>query len=202
MHLDGRSGRLSMPKDELLALTPCRTPAELDHALAELSNTKTADVTLRNNNVTVVNRRMNRESKEREATRLRVSRHRGVENVTEVKRRIRHKSDPDPDPKPDPKRLNDERLSEAKAEKTANGKDVNRSSLNRCEEQGMMAELRLLLGEDEMARAGGHWRVDHVRKHPDLTERAMREIESMVKKGEITTNPAAALEDLIKRWSR
>ena len=63
-----------------------------------------------------------------------------------------------------------------------------------------MGKLREVLGADEMMRAGGHWRADHVREHYELTERALAEVVALIKEGKIRTNPAAALEDLIKRW--
>lgn len=78
MHELQRSGKLSGTPEQLARLTRCST-VELGHALTEIQTTGTADVTERNGIVTVVNRRMNREYKYREATRLRVNRHRGHE---------------------------------------------------------------------------------------------------------------------------
>lgn len=70
MHEAGRSGILSKPKAILARLGRC-TAAELDHALTELQATGAADVTIRNGNVTITNRRMKREFETREAARLR-----------------------------------------------------------------------------------------------------------------------------------
>lgn len=64
MHQSGRSGELSGTTDQIARLARCST-AELTQALTELQTTGTADVTFRNNNVTVVNRLMKREAKER-----------------------------------------------------------------------------------------------------------------------------------------
>lgn len=79
MHEFGQSGELQYTADQLARLARCST-AELTRAIDELKNTQTADillhVTLGNTNVTVVNRRMKREHKSRESSRLRVSRHR------------------------------------------------------------------------------------------------------------------------------
>lgn len=99
-----------------------------------------------------------------------------------------------------PNRTTPKRLIDAKNEKQShlNG---NRSSLNRSKEDVLMGRLRNALGEDEMARAGGHWRVDHVRAHPDLLDRALSEVERMIREGEqFSENAAACLEDLVKRW--
>jgi hypothetical protein len=61
--------------DQLARIARCST-AELVQALADIESTGVADVTLSNNNVTVVNRRMKREYKKREHTKLRVERYR------------------------------------------------------------------------------------------------------------------------------
>lgn len=75
MHQSGRSGELSGTTDQIARLARCST-VELTHALTELQNTKTADVTFRNNNVTVINRLMKREAKDRVDAALRVKKHR------------------------------------------------------------------------------------------------------------------------------
>lgn len=97
------------------------------------------------------------------------------------------------------KRLIDERLS------VPTTKDIAppvRSSINRSQESELMDRLTAVLGQDEMARAGGHWRVNHVRKHPDRVDRGLAEIERMMKEHiPFTENKAACLEDLMKRWA-
>jgi hypothetical protein len=75
MHQSGRSGELCGTTDQIARLARCST-AELTLALTELQTTGTADVTLRNNNVTVINRLMKREAKDRQGTALRVQKHR------------------------------------------------------------------------------------------------------------------------------
>lgn len=80
MHDDGRSGKLCGTRDQLARLARCST-AELDHALADLQTTGAADVTERNGFVTVINRRMFRNSQERAKTRLRVAEHRASKPV-------------------------------------------------------------------------------------------------------------------------
>jgi len=63
----------------------------------------------------------------------------------------------------------------------------------------LMRELEKLLGADEMARAGGHWRVDHVRRHPGLLQRCMIDLRELVDAGwTFRTNRAAWLEGAIK----
>lgn len=75
MHDAGRVGKLSGTIEQLSKLGRC-LPAEMSTALDELSRTQAASVTYRNNIVTVMNRRMDREAKARESTRERVRKHR------------------------------------------------------------------------------------------------------------------------------
>ncbi len=63
-----------------------------------------------------------------------------------------------------------------------------------------MARLRTLLGEDEMARAGGNWRENWVRKHPALVERGLNDLDCEIKEGRDKNNRGAWLVDLLKRW--
>jgi hypothetical protein len=81
MHQDDRSGELRETVDHLAQLARTST-AIMTQALTELQTTKTADVTFRNTIVTVVNRKMKREWKERTSTSLRVKKHRSNKNVT------------------------------------------------------------------------------------------------------------------------
>jgi hypothetical protein len=81
MHQDDRSGELRETADHLAQLARTTT-VTLSEALTELQTTGTADVTFRNNIVTVVNRRMKREYNERKSTALRVKKHRSNKNVT------------------------------------------------------------------------------------------------------------------------
>lgn len=81
MHQSGRSGELSSTTEKLARLARCST-AELTQALTELQTTGAADVTFRNNNVTVINRLMKRDAKRRTDTALRVSKHRSNKDVT------------------------------------------------------------------------------------------------------------------------
>lgn len=85
MHQSGRSGELRGTTDQIARLARCST-AELTQALTELQTTGTADVTFRNNDVTVINRLMKREAKDRTDTALRVKKHRSNTDVTKLKR--------------------------------------------------------------------------------------------------------------------
>jgi hypothetical protein len=85
MHQSGRSGELRGTTDQIARLARCST-VELTQALTELQATGTADVTFRNNDVTVINRLMKREAKDRTDTALRVKKHRSNNDVTEKKR--------------------------------------------------------------------------------------------------------------------
>jgi hypothetical protein len=84
MHQSGRSGELRGTTDQIARLARCST-AELTQALTELQATGTADVTFRNNDVTVTNRLMKREAKTRTDTALRVKKHRSNNDVTQKK---------------------------------------------------------------------------------------------------------------------
>lgn len=81
MHQDDRSGELRETVDHLAQLARTTTVI-MTQALTELQTTRTADVTFRNEAVTVVNRKMKREHKDRTATNLRVQKHRSNKNVT------------------------------------------------------------------------------------------------------------------------
>lgn len=85
MHENNRSGQITGTPQQLSRLCRC-TAVEFSDALADLSSTKTANVTERNGIVTVVNRRMHREAKDRENTNLRVQKFRGNGEVTDLKR--------------------------------------------------------------------------------------------------------------------
>jgi len=79
MHEDARSGALSGTPCQLARVLRCSESALMD-AIADLRSTGAGDVTERHGIVTLVNRRMNREAKDREGNRLRQSRHRGNGN--------------------------------------------------------------------------------------------------------------------------
>jgi hypothetical protein len=85
MHELGRSGQVTGTVDQLCRLCRC-TAAEMSAALTELTNTKAALTSERNGVVTVINRRMQREHKERVAGKERVKKYRSNGNVTDEKR--------------------------------------------------------------------------------------------------------------------
>lgn len=75
LHELGRSGQVTGTPEQLCRTCRCTT-AEFVAAIAELSTTGAADIHDRNGVVTVINRRMQREHKERLMTAERVRRHR------------------------------------------------------------------------------------------------------------------------------
>ena len=83
MHENGRSGTLSGTPCQLARVLRCDESA-LMAAIVDLRATGAATVTERHGVVTLINRRMERESKERESNRMRQSRHRGNGHVTDV----------------------------------------------------------------------------------------------------------------------
>ena len=92
MYDSSRSGKISGTLEQLARIARCTT-AEIDLAIKELSNTKTADVTVHHENVTVINRRMYADAKKRESDRLRQNKHRRNADVTDLSRGICQKSD-------------------------------------------------------------------------------------------------------------
>lgn len=75
-------GMLEGTREQLCRLIGC-TQEELSRSLKEISVTKTGDVTECNDLVTVINRRMHRDERERKLTRSRVKKHRGKEEKRE-----------------------------------------------------------------------------------------------------------------------
>lgn len=103
MHEQGRQGVITATREQLARLSRCSVP-ELDQALTDLTLNLAAHVTVRNDIVTVLNRRMYREHKLRDGTRLRVSRYRGNDpcnaHVTPKRLEVRGKSTEDNTPTP------------------------------------------------------------------------------------------------------
>jgi len=85
MHELDHCGVISGDRDQLSRIGRCSV-VQLDHALIELSTSGTADLTERNGIITLINRRMKREYKERENNKLRQQRyyqkHTSNENLT------------------------------------------------------------------------------------------------------------------------
>lgn len=75
MHERGRVGELSGTVEQLAQLSRC-SPAALESALTDLRTNRAADVTVRNDQVTVSNRRMQREHKSRKSSAKRQKRRR------------------------------------------------------------------------------------------------------------------------------
>lgn len=88
-------GKLSMPRGSYLVLCRCSNE-QFQQFLDENSLFSFADVTENNGIVTVVNRRMSREEKERGQARIRAGRHRNKEPVTETSRESNGEVTPPP----------------------------------------------------------------------------------------------------------
>ena len=72
-------------------------------------------------------------------------------------------------------------------------------------EKEMMARIRALLGQDEMARAGGNWRENWIRKHPAIVQSALNDLDQKLKEvnagiARPIENRGAWLMDLCKRF--
>jgi len=96
-------GKLSGPIEDMPRLLNC-TEDEFTKFLNEISFYKFGDVTICNSSVTVVNRRMMREEKERESTRLRVKRHRNGAEKRSCNNEVTTPPIPSPIPIPIPKK--------------------------------------------------------------------------------------------------
>ena len=75
IHELNSNGKITGSYEQLSRICRC-TKNEITNAIDELKNTKTANVTICNGNVTVTSRRMKREYEERDNTKKRVSKHR------------------------------------------------------------------------------------------------------------------------------
>jgi hypothetical protein len=81
-----RTGQITGTAEELARTCRC-SELQMRDAIAELNRTKAADVMERNGNFTVINRRMQREHKERLANRDRVYKHRSNGTVMDKKQK-------------------------------------------------------------------------------------------------------------------
>lgn len=94
MHENDRSGEVTGTVAGLARLCRC-SPQEMVDSLEELKNTKTARVTERHKNITIVNRRMEREAKERINNKIRQARHRQKDVNGSVTKKSRSHSSKD-----------------------------------------------------------------------------------------------------------
>ena len=95
------------------------------------------------------------------------------------------------------KRLN---VSTVNRDKYQSRLTVERTTAKQSTENFLMAELLQTLGSEEMERSGGHWRVDHVRPHPRVTEEMLAELRYKMRTGFVFRScPAAWLEGAIRK---
>lgn len=96
LHELGRSGQVTGTAHQLARACRC-TSAEFVAAIAELSTTGAAEIHERNGEVTIINRRMKREHKERQQTAERVRRHRCNDPVTPSETGVKRESNKPPE---------------------------------------------------------------------------------------------------------
>jgi len=89
MHEDGQSGVIAGTTEQLTRLLRCDGPS-LMAAVHDLRATGTALVLIRDDRITLINRRMQREAKQRESNRKRQKRYRDKPNVTEPSQQCRN----------------------------------------------------------------------------------------------------------------
>jgi len=82
MHFSSERGKLEGSPEQIARMIGC-TNGDFDNAVKEISVTKTGDVTESNGIVTIINRRMFREERERKLTRCRVQRFRNAKEKHE-----------------------------------------------------------------------------------------------------------------------
>ncbi len=98
-------------------------------------------------------------------------------------------------------RLNDAKpASKHKVTQRPDNSPLSAHRISAGNEKELMRRLRILLGNDEMARAGGNWRVAWVRPFPNLVESALNDLDTQIKEGKTIHNRAAWLVDLLKRF--
>jgi len=103
-------------------------------------------------------------------------------------------------PEESPERLNDATGKSLPNESRGTILVHRKAALNKGKERELMHRLRTLLGDDEMARAGGNWRVHWVRRCPAIVESGLNELDCQIKEGKTINNRAAWLVDLLKRF--
>lgn len=151
MHESGRTGELSGTHDQIARLGRC-SAAELTHALTDLQITRAADVTSRNGNVTIINRRMRREHEMREKAAKRQARHRGKGRIIIACNAsvTTHNQSQSPEPEPEPESL-DSQSPERSKPATANPTGPPSGCSGRLEKASRDGDLTQAVLRDEPA---------------------------------------------------
>jgi len=197
MHELDRVGELSGTVEQLARAGRC-SPVQLTHALTDLQTTGAADVTQRNDIVTVINRRMSREHKQREGNTLRQERFRRNGNsngtITPHTSEIRdQKSESTHDPSTSPRaRTKIERDGESEGNGSFQTSEKLRSELNSVFQRSTTARWSYL--EEQM--------LSEITSRPDCLSE-WREIKTF----RATTNEprfcvgSRTLKTLLEKWT-
>lgn len=184
MHESGRVSELRGTVEILSRLARC-SPADLSCALTELQTTGAADVSERNGVVTVSCRRLKREVKAREQTRLRVSEHRSGSDVTLLKRscngEIQIQS-----------QTSDTKLRALSGQSSDKVSKLSKSGL------GTAQRFEDAL-TDQWVNDAGKW-VNRIKSNENKAMRVVAEVENAAKEGRIDSTPAQYAEQIWKEF--
>jgi len=204
MHESDRSGVITGTREEIARLGRC-SAVELDQTLHELRKHSTADVTERNGQVTIVNRKMRREFREREACRRRVQQHRssvnsgspqgaqgGNGNVTTP---LISSDKGLKALKPLSSLKEGECKGETKA--TGNGNVTPKKRLTEAQRE-LSKRWEIVLGP-QWVNDAGKW-INRIKAEPGKTERVLAEVESATKENRVRETPAQYAEQIWKEF--
>ncbi len=214
MHESDRSGVITGTREEIARLGRC-SAVELDQTIHELRKHHTADVTERNGIVTLINRKMKRESDARKHCRSRVERHRhsrgdppGNAHVTTPL--IRNDKDDKAlsslslKPEGGLGETTEERQNaECRMQKPAHRHQTGGARLRRAltePQRELATRFEIVLGH-QWTNDAGKWvnRIKH-RATVEKTERVLAEVESATKENRIRTTPAQYAEQIWREF--
>lgn len=183
MHLLDRSGLITATREQLARLGRCTT-VQVESALTDLIQTKAADVTFRNDVVTVVNRRMKREYLARKNGAIRVERHRrnGACNGKVTSLSQSHKSE-------------SESYNKLKSDKGGE-----KALLKLAGFQKELADCFESFLGDQWVNDAGKW-VNRIRSNAGKCERVIAEVRSAVVESRIKTTRAQYAEQIWKEFA-
>lgn len=219
MHKLDRCGVIAGSREQLARLGRC-SAVELAHALDELKTTNTANVTERDGVVSLTNRRMQREARERNANKLRMQRSRacgacappGAAGVTTPLSLIRDKRQsfeplseghPVPGLAPDhgdARKANGEKGDQALSDSWA----IKAGEATKAKK--LPPRVREAVERFENALAAqwlndaGKW-VNRCKEECGKAERAVAEVESAIREGRVRTTPAQYAEQIWKEFA-
>lgn len=185
MHGSDRSGQITGTREQIARAGRC-TVVELEAALADLAHTKSANVTFRDAKVTVINRRMQREAKERNRIKLAMQKKRGDGDVTPTRaRNLDLESE-----------LELKSLSPTKGESDKGDKALKK--LTDPEKHLAAAFEKMLTGQ--WTNDAGKW-INRIRNDFGKSERVLAECRSAMVEAKVKTTAAQYAEQIWKEFA-